>query len=84
MPMDLVGVSKDLGMVPTDLGMVTKDLGGMPMDLGVAPMELGVVPTDLGGMPAMTLLFWFLDILFNLQNSHWKKGRKLAERMFSF
>ena len=52
----------------------------MPMDLVGVPMDMGVAPKDLGGMPAMTLLFWFLDILFNLQNSHWKKGRKLAER----
>ena len=62
-PMDLVGVPKDLGVMPMDSGVAPKDLGAMPMDLGV-------VPKDLGGMPAMTLLFWFLDILFNLQNSH--------------
>jgi hypothetical protein len=38
--------------------------------LGWIPKDFGRMPTDLSGMPAMTLLFWLLDILFNLQNSH--------------
>ena len=70
--------------MPMDSGVAPMDLGVAPKDLGWIPKDFGRMPTDLGGMPAMTLLFWFLDILFNLQNSHWKKGRKLAERMLSF
>ena len=73
MPMDLGVSSMDMGEMPMDLGVASMDLGVAPMDMGMVTMDLGVVPKNFGGMPTMTLLFCFLDILFNLQNSHFLK-----------